>query len=159
METRQRGRPTVQRGTRGRPANGSRSLTGRRERQIVRSGVEEVRSRNIQNNRFSTVAAFNNPPDTLVSNIGNLSEICALCGAFHFKTEKTGGHFSLCCQNGKVLLQATRYPEFLKELITGDSHSSEIFRTHIRQYNSALSFVSFKADVLTASRFVAMSTM
>ena len=66
------------------------------------------------------------------------------------QTAKVGhdGHFSHCCQNGKVQLDALRpLPEVLHDLLVGSDPGSRHFPARIREYNAALSFASFGADI------------
>uniref|UniRef100_T1IHM1 Uncharacterized protein n=1 Tax=Strigamia maritima TaxID=126957 RepID=T1IHM1_STRMM len=70
---------------------------------------------------------------------------CPYCGALHFKGEILS---SRCCHKGKVKLPPLKkYPEPLKDLLLGSDKRSRDFRTHIRQYNSLLSFASMIATV------------
>jgi len=44
---------------------------------------------------------------------------------------------------GKVSLPESRLPNEIFDLFVGENDKSKHFREHIRQYNSAMSFVSF----------------
>ena len=58
------------------------------------------------------------------------------------------GHFSLCCDNGKVQLPAvTPPPELLRALFDGSDPRSRHFYQHIRMYNAVLGFTSFGAQL------------
>uniref|UniRef100_T1IYP9 Helitron helicase-like domain-containing protein n=1 Tax=Strigamia maritima TaxID=126957 RepID=T1IYP9_STRMM len=70
---------------------------------------------------------------------------CPHCGALRFKGEILS---SRCCHKGKVKLPPLKkYPEPLKDLLLGSDKRSRDLRTHIRQYNSLLSFASMIATV------------
>uniref|UniRef100_T1JPI3 Uncharacterized protein n=1 Tax=Strigamia maritima TaxID=126957 RepID=T1JPI3_STRMM len=77
--------------------------------------------------------------------LGKMDIECPHCGALHFKGEILS---SRCCHKGKVKLPPLKkYPEPLKDLLLGSDKRSQDFRTHIRQYNSLLSFASMIASV------------
>lgn len=72
----------------------------------------------------------------------------------HFKCEKTTrGHFSLCCGNGKISLPGCRLPNEIIDLFTGTKEESKPFRENIRQYNSAMSFISFGSQITLPSGY------
>ena len=86
-------------------------------------------------------------------NVGTLCERCQECGALNFKLEEVGPenarHFKLCCQNGKLSeIPKPPFPPMAlaHRLKSKDVHSRH-FRERIREYNSALSFVSFGANL------------
>jgi hypothetical protein len=87
--------------------------------------------------------ARRNPPDCAPFNIGAMSFQCQYCQAFRFYKEKLN-----CCHQGKIVLPPlTEYPDELKHyFINGDPIATN-FRTNIRQYNSALAFASFGANI------------
>jgi hypothetical protein len=48
-----------------------------------------------------------------------------------------------CCKKGEIVLPLVREsPNLLKRLLTRDHPNSDSFIKHIRQYNSALAFIS-----------------
>jgi hypothetical protein len=64
------------------------------------------------------------------------------------KLKKNHPQFSLCCENGKVLLP--NLPATLQELevlLTNKKSSAVKFRDQICMYNSVLAFTSFDAKV------------
>ena len=87
--------------------------------------------------------------------VGPLDQICPYCSALMFAAERVGrdGHFNLCCSNGKLRylwenLEANpSCPEPLHSLLTKSTRQAKDFQDKIRCYNSALSFVSFGANL------------
>jgi hypothetical protein len=83
---------------------------------------------------------------------GSMTSPCGRCASLNFEAERVGqkGHFSLCCQNGKVgncFSHLPPTPVALSQYLEGTDVLSRAFRDRIREYNAALSFVSFGADV------------
>ena len=103
--------------------------------------------------------------------LGPMNAKCRHCGSMNFAGEmikdKDGGHFSICCHNGKVKLQIPKWPKELKDLYTGKGtpneprpvfvepeeknqkrnlvpfyDSSKEFLNNIRTYNNSFSFAS-----------------
>ena len=105
--------------------------------------------------------------------LGPMSHECRHCGSLNFAGEmvndKDGGHFSICCQNGKVNLQTPKWPKELFDLFTGGGipneqkkvfvepqypsnnpynniepiyESSKEFLNNIRSYNNSFAFAS-----------------
>ena len=75
--------------------------------------------------------------------IGLADQICQYCSATRFHGEKLN-----CCHNGKVFLpQLFPYPDELRELLIGNDEKSKNFQDNIRQYNSAMAFASFGANI------------
>lgn len=77
--------------------------------------------------------------------------VCQHCQARHFRTEKmSAGHFSTCCGNGLVALDADRIlqgaPETLVALFIDDGARDRHFRQEIRRYNNELAFASFSVN-------------
>ena len=65
------------------------------------------------------------------------------CGALRFEREQLN-----CCHNGKVSLPPLQeYPEILRLLFYADNAEGSNFRRNIRNYNSALAFASFGANI------------
>lgn len=86
--------------------------------------------------------------DFVPYNIGTLSHTCNFCNALYFFCEKnTLGKFNLCCSEGKISLPPSDIPDEIKKLYIDNTDESKNFRANIRQYNNALSFVSFGANV------------
>ena len=57
--------------------------------------------------------------------------------------------FSACCGNGKIDLPLLQDPpQYIMDLLTGGNPNAQLFRNHIRTYNSALSFASLIAEGL-----------
>jgi len=64
------------------------------------------------------------------------------------KSSYNNPQFSLCCENGKVLLPSLLVtPQELKGLLTSKDASAVKFRDQIRMYNSMLAFTSLGAKV------------
>ncbi len=64
------------------------------------------------------------------------------------KSRNNNPQFSLCCENGKVLLpNLLATPQELEVLLTSKESSAVKFRDKIRMYNSVLAFISFGAKV------------
>ncbi|PLW32436.1 hypothetical protein PCANC_22774 [Puccinia coronata f. sp. avenae] len=88
---------------------------------------------------------------------GQCDNACASCGALHWKLErnkkdrnKDVASYPTCCSKGSAKLgidYGKDYPDFLKQLLTGDTPEAEEFQYNIRSYNNALSFASLGAKV------------
>jgi hypothetical protein len=84
---------------------------------------------------------------------GEMDTICGFCNAKMWikeRSAKSNNHpqFSLCCENGKVLLP--NLPATLQELevlLTNKESSAIKFRDQIRMYNLVLAFISLGAKV------------
>jgi len=64
------------------------------------------------------------------------------------KSTNSNPQFSLCCENGKVLLSNLPVTSQELEVLLSNKESSAIkFRDQIRMYNSVLAFISFGAKV------------
>jgi hypothetical protein len=64
------------------------------------------------------------------------------------KLKNNNPQFSLCCENGKVLLpNLLATPQELKVLLTSKESNAVKFRDQIPMYNSVLAFTSFSAKV------------
>jgi hypothetical protein len=64
------------------------------------------------------------------------------------KLSNSNPHFSLCCENGKVLLPSLpATPQELKVLLTSKERSVVKFRNQIHMYNLMLAFTSLGAKV------------
>ncbi|KAI1286186.1 Atlastin-2 [Halotydeus destructor] len=72
---------------------------------------------------------------------GTMTAICQYCQAFHFAAERTGDHFTACCHNGKVALDAIQQHPFI-DLHLKSPGLRQPFLDSIREYNSALAFGS-----------------
>ena len=73
--------------------------------------------------------------------IGPMTAICTDCGARKWKSETP----SLCCNNGKVVLETfPQPPELIKKLLTSDTAEARLFRENIRPFNNALALSSIK---------------
>jgi hypothetical protein len=55
--------------------------------------------------------------------------------------------FVAFCGNGKISLLECRLPNGIFDLFVGENNESKHFREYIRQYNSAMSFVSFGSHI------------
>jgi hypothetical protein len=84
---------------------------------------------------------------------GEMDTICGFCNAKMWikeRSAKSNNHpqFSLCCENGKVLLQnLPATPQELEVLLTSKESSAVKFRDQIRMYNLVLAFTSLGAKV------------
>ncbi len=85
---------------------------------------------------------------------GEMDTICGFCNAKMWikerstKSTNNNSQFSLCCENGKVLLP--NLPATLQELevlLTSKESSAVKFRDQIRMYNSVLAFTSLGAKI------------
>jgi hypothetical protein len=64
------------------------------------------------------------------------------------KLSNINPQFSLCCENGKVLLPGLpTTPQELEIILTSKDTSAVKFRDQIRMYNSVLAFTSLDAKV------------
>jgi hypothetical protein len=64
------------------------------------------------------------------------------------KLSNNNPQFSLCCENGKILLPSLpTTPQELKVLLTNKERSVVKFRNQIRMYNSVFAFTSLDAKV------------
>jgi hypothetical protein len=83
---------------------------------------------------------------------GRMDAVCHVCGAKHWCAERVEGTiasptFSHCCHGGKVILPPIpQAPSPLRELLEDQSSTARHFRQHIRQYNCAFAFTSFRAN-------------
>jgi hypothetical protein len=65
---------------------------------------------------------------------------CGRCHALFWQKEH---NFMNCCKQGEIVLPPVReFPNLLRRLLTRDYSNSDSFIKHIRQYNSALAFIS-----------------
>jgi hypothetical protein len=85
---------------------------------------------------------------------GEMDTICGFCSAKMWikerltKSTNNNPQFSLCCENGKVLLpNLPATPQELEVLSTNKESNAVKFRDQIRMYNSVLAFISFGAKV------------
>ena len=108
----------------------------------VHHNAAYARGRNRVRDRMKNIAFDYDPneeyPD--VSNIGRMDQRCVHCNALKFRTETKG----VCCNNGKVVTEAfPELPQFLQDLISGDSERSSHFLDNICQYNGSFCMTSF----------------
>jgi hypothetical protein len=85
---------------------------------------------------------------------GEMDTVCGFCNTKMWINERLANsnnnnpQFSLCCENGKVLLPSLpATPQELEVLLTNKERSAVKFRNQIRMYNSVLAFTSFGAKV------------
>jgi len=85
---------------------------------------------------------------------GKMDTICGFCNAKMWirersaKSTNNNSQFSLCCENGKILLpNLPATPQELEVLLTIKESSAVKFRDQIRMYNSVLAFTSLGAKV------------
>jgi hypothetical protein len=84
-------------------------------------------------------------------------EMDIICGSYSakmwikerlVKATNNNPQFSLCCENGKVMLSnLPTTPQELEVLLTNKANNVVKFRDQIRMYNSVLAFTSFGAKV------------
>jgi len=87
---------------------------------------------------------------------GEMDTICGFCNAKMWikerlaKSNNNNPQFSLCCENGKVLLPSLLVtPQELEVLLTSKERGVVKFQNEIRMYNSVLTFTSFGAKVMS----------
>ena len=85
---------------------------------------------------------------------GSFTYSCSICLAKFWEGEKLSSStklclkFSLCCENGKVVLSSVAScPELLMHLLTASDKRGKGFREKIRAYNCALAFASLGANI------------
>ncbi len=85
---------------------------------------------------------------------GKMDTICGFCNAKMWIKEQlaklsyNNPQFSLCCENGKVLLPSLpSTAQELEVLLTSKESNAVKFRNQIHMYNSVLAFTSFGAKV------------
>jgi hypothetical protein len=84
---------------------------------------------------------------------GEMDTICGFCNAKMWikkRSAKSNNHpqFSLCCENGKVLLlDLPVTPQELEVLLTSKESSAVKFRDQLRMYNPVLAFTLLGAKV------------
>jgi hypothetical protein len=65
------------------------------------------------------------------------------CGRYHVLFWQEEHNFMNCCKQGEIVLSPVREPsDLLRRLLTRDYSTSDSFFKNIRQYNSALAFIS-----------------
>lgn len=73
-----------------------------------------------------------------------MNSICQYCRAIRFKEEHDGS----CCEHGQVAAPPLKpYPREFMELLIGDGNWAQNFHDHIRNYNSAMAFMSIGAQL------------
>jgi hypothetical protein len=76
-------------------------------------------------------------------NLGPMNAVCEYCNAKKFQNETNMN----CCEKGKVRLENLHpYPNELMQLMSGNTPDARNFKKHIRNYNSAFSFATFKSN-------------
>jgi hypothetical protein len=83
-----------------------------------------------------------------------MDTICGFCNAKMWikerlaKSSSSNPQFSLCCENGKILLPSLfTIPQELEVFLTSKERSAVKFRDQIRMYNLVLAFTSLSAKV------------
>lgn len=83
--------------------------------------------------------------------IGLMNISCVHCGALKFKHEPPG----LCCASGKVMLfQLQPPPEYLRNLLLGETHESKHFLANVLAFNSCFQMTSFGATSIYRDNFM-----
>ncbi|CAK0903273.1 unnamed protein product [Prorocentrum cordatum] len=90
---------------------------------------------------------------------GALASVCDQCGSHNFEEERVQranartsmlGHFSICCQNGKITPAQIRTlpcpPPELLDILRGTSRTHQAARAALKMYNHAFAFVSYGAS-------------
>ncbi|KAI0764474.1 hypothetical protein BC629DRAFT_919456 [Irpex lacteus] len=82
---------------------------------------------------------------------GAMNILCSHCNALHWLAERTSSsvtrpEFGVCCHHGQVQLDPLPPPPELANLLMNTGLQGQEFREHIRQYNAALSFMSFNVN-------------
>ncbi|CAK0881113.1 unnamed protein product, partial [Prorocentrum cordatum] len=88
-----------------------------------------------------------------------LASVCDQCGSHNFEEERVQranartsmlGHFSICCQNGKITPAQIRTlpcpPPELLDILRGTSRTHQAARAALKMYNHAFAFVSYGAS-------------
>jgi hypothetical protein len=88
-----------------------------------------------------------------VLDLGRMDVECRNCGAWHWAAEKLAASshrnpkFGMCCFQGKISLpRLDPLPLELDHFFYDNDRQAKEFRTHIRQYNSALAMTSVGQD-------------
>jgi len=81
-----------------------------------------------------------------------LNHLCIHCHALLFQYEVKDQSASLCCHKGKVALQDIVVPDFLRELIEKNDHTTKEYLLNVRKYNSALAFASVQVNSVQFNR-------
>ena len=141
VETSNRSQPRVQ--TRRRSALENNHVQTREEQQTrTRSRVYKAFSSEYIVERVKQVPQF-------------MTDICNHCGALHWIEERVSGssEYESCCKRGDVKLDSFEPPPpLLQNLLTARTRIGRQYRKHLRQYNSALAFISvnYRADTRVA---------
>lgn len=122
-----------------------RSVDGQRRRRSEQQRRRRAERQRENVPRVEQYVGRQFPPQVQPFSIGKMDVTCGFCGAHRFEKEKLN-----CCHNGKVMLPPLPdYPMEFKELLTSNSEQSKHFLGQIRQYNSAVSFASFGAKLVS----------
>jgi hypothetical protein len=85
---------------------------------------------------------------------GKMDTICGFCNAKMWikeqltKLNNNNPQFSLCCENGKILLPSLlATPQELEIILTNKERSAVKFRNQIHMYNLVLAFTSLDAKI------------
>ena len=73
-----------------------------------------------------------------------MEKVCGFCGAWYLEAEKNSvGKYTACCSNGAVKLPPIcPPPQYIQELLLGNSPDGKCLKKKARAFNSKLSFAS-----------------
>ncbi|KAN0083724.1 hypothetical protein V8E54_002812 [Elaphomyces granulatus] len=102
--------------------------------------------------RSAPLASWTRASEWRELQLGRMDVECRHCGALHWRAEVTPPNkpnvmprFTMCCKNGGIAFTDAAIPDpppILRALFSDRSKEARDFRTHIRQFNSALSYAS-----------------
>lgn len=85
--------------------------------------------------------------------LGGMSTMCSDCNALMWVQERSEGgvstaRFQLCCGLGRYVVESFQpTPGLISNLLRNNDQRSKEFKSHIRSYNNALSFVSMGVNL------------
>ena len=91
--------------------------------------------------------AYNSNREVNHHSCGEMNFKCEYCESLNFREEKVNGGFRICCHKGKVKLPDIKCPNELIQLLTNNDINSKNYLSNIRQFNNALAFASFNAEI------------
>ena len=82
--------------------------------------------------------------------LGRMQHGCPHCQALHWQHEATSGSvgagtasYGMCCMHGTVQLPALgETPQFLRDMLSGETPASKRFLENIRRYNAVFQMAS-----------------
>ena len=97
-------------------------------------------ARGLRGRRVFTTRTRSDARSTTRSRAGRCDEVCAHCGALHWKAEQpSSGNYKTCCNGGKLKLpDLPELPPYLKSLLDGSDKDSKKFLNDARYYGNAM---------------------